>query len=205
MNISNGVTKKIKIIIPVVIILLVLIIVGGIFYLWQKRETKGSPEDYVIKETAEGIIVENKKAGLKVKVPEGWEVQKMEFEEGAVTFYSPKAELEWRDERIVLPIKKGCMIQTTIVYKKMNFTQIEKEARETHLIMGVKSEEFEEIAINNYRALKNAFETPNFGPSIGVYIPVKNRVYSFYVVWSDGEKENCLREFNKFLEVVSIK
>ena len=58
---------KKKIIIALVLILIAL---GGFFY-WQNREIKGSPDDYVIKETAEGIFVENKKAGLKVKSPEG--------------------------------------------------------------------------------------------------------------------------------------
>jgi len=59
-----------KIVIPIIIV--VLILVGGGFFWWQWREIKGSPDDYVIKETPEGKIVENKKAGLTVKVPEGW-------------------------------------------------------------------------------------------------------------------------------------
>ena len=74
-----------KIIIPAFVIL--LLIVGGVFW-WQKREIKGSPEDYVIKETEQGKIVENKKAGLIVKVPDDWEVQKVNIEEGTGTFFS---------------------------------------------------------------------------------------------------------------------
>jgi len=74
---SFGKTGKKKIIILVVIIL--LLVVGGVFY-WQKgqREIKGSPEDYIIIETAEGKFVINEKAGLTVKVPEGWIDEKVE-------------------------------------------------------------------------------------------------------------------------------
>ena len=49
---------KKKIVIPIIVIL--ILAAGGIFW-WQNREIKGSPEDYVIKETEEGKIVENKK------------------------------------------------------------------------------------------------------------------------------------------------
>ena len=78
---------KRKKIVFLIIIILLLIIAGGVFWWWQKREIKGSPEDYVIKETAEGRIVENRKAGLIVKVPESWEVKRMDVEEGVIILY----------------------------------------------------------------------------------------------------------------------
>jgi len=56
-------------------LIVILILAGGGFFWWrQGREIKGSPEDYVIKETAEGRFVENRKARLSIKAPEGWEV-----------------------------------------------------------------------------------------------------------------------------------
>ena len=96
--------KKQKLIILTIIIL--VLVGGGLFYWWQHREIKGSPEDYVIKETEEGKFVENKKAGLKVKVPEGWNVEKIEVMEGSVILYSPDAE-GYRPNKIKPPLKRG--------------------------------------------------------------------------------------------------
>jgi len=87
----------------------------------------------------------------------------------------------------------------------MDLSQIEFETRYTHSLLGKKSEEFEEIAVNNYPALKNTFDTQKIGPGMGINIPYKNKVYSFYLYWVPEEKENCIRAFDKFLETVSIK
>jgi hypothetical protein len=194
--------KKIFILIIIVIL---IVVAGGIFWWRQNREIKGSPADYVIKETTEGKVVENKKAGLTIKVPEGWEIKRVEFEEGAINFYSPNTEVELREEKIVLPIKNGCLIQTNVVYKEIDFEQIQQEARMTHIMLGVESDEFEEITINNYKALKNVFDLRKYGPSVGIYIPVKNKGYAFYLYWDSEEREKCLQEFNKFLDTVSIR
>ena len=107
-----------KIVISIVVI---LILVGGGFFWWQGREIKGSPEDYVIKETKEGKIVENKKAGLIVKVPEGWIEKKIELLEGSVVLTTQDIEGRWEDEMIKPPLKKGCGIETAVIYKEMNF------------------------------------------------------------------------------------
>src|SRR3989344_6781874 len=103
-----------KFLIPIVIGI-ILILVGGFFW-WQKREIKGSPKDYVIKETGEGKVIENKKAGLTVKAPEGWEIKKIEIEEGAIAFYPPDIMVDWKEGKIVLPLKKGCRIETSVGY-----------------------------------------------------------------------------------------
>jgi len=73
---------KKKIIISIFVILFLILVAGGGFFWWGKREIKGSPEDYVIKETAEGKIVENKKAGLTVKVPEGGRQKRWKWRKG---------------------------------------------------------------------------------------------------------------------------
>lgn len=192
-----------KIIIPIIIIL--FLIAGGIFW-WQGKETKESSEDYIIKETEEGVIVENKKAGLTVKTPEGWRAEKMDVEEGVMVFFPLETEIEMREEKIVLPIKKGCLIRTAILYREGNFEQIKRETRRDHLLIGgVKYDEFEEIMINNFYSIKNTFEFEKFGPGASIYIPIKNKVYGFHLVWGPEDKERCSSEFNKFLETVSIK
>ena len=195
--------KKKKIIIFLIIISL-LIIAGGVFWWWQGREIKGSPDDYVIKETEEGKIVENKKAGLLVKAPEEWEVKKMEIEGGGITFYSGDTKIKWENDQIVLPLEDGCVMGSEVIYKKMDFEEIKEDARRTHIMLGVKSDEFEEIIVNNHKALKNTFELHKYGPGIGIYIPVKNKGYAFYLYWGPDEKERCIQEFESFLETISI-
>ena len=193
---------KKKIVISIVVI---LILVGGGFFWWQGREIKGSPEDYVIKEIEEGKFVENKKAGLKIKVPEGWIEKKIEFLEGSVAIYTPNIEGKMEDEMIKPPLKKGCLIETSVIYREMNFDEIKKEVKELHAGLGIKSEEFEEVKINNRQALKNIFESKFLGPALVIYIPTKDKLFDFDLYWAPEEKENCVQEFDKFLETVSIK
>jgi len=194
-----------KIFISIIIILFLVAIGGGIFYWWQKREIKGSPKDYVIKETSEGKIVENKKAGLTVNAPEGWEAEKISIKEGFMIFYPSSAPIEWQNEKIKLPLENGCVVDVNVVYEKMDFVEIKLDVRYALSMLGIKSQEFEEITIKNYPALKNTFDTQKIGPGMGVNIPYKNKVYAFYLYWAPEEKENCIQEFNKFLETISIR
>jgi len=201
MNFKLG-NKKITIFI---IILVLLLIAGGVFWWWENREIKGSPDDYVIKETVEGKIVENKKAGLTVKIPDGWQVQKIGLLEGSVISITADIEGVWRNEIINPPLKKGCIIETAVVYKKMNFNEIKEKVKEIHIGLGIKSEKFEAITINNLQALKNIFDSEILGYGIVVYIPKENKLYNFSLNWGPEEKEKCVQEFDKFLETVEIK
>jgi len=196
---------KKKIIISIFVILFLILVAGGGFFWWQRREIKGSPKDYVIKETAEGKIVENKKAGLTVKVPEGWEAKKIEFLEGSMAFYTKDAEGTWQNGIMDTPFKKGCVIAEGMIYKKMSFEEMKKEIKDIHFGLGIKSDEFEEIEIKNRKALKNTFDSIRTGPGISIYIPDKNKVYNFGVFWGPQDKDRCIQEFDKFLETIPIK
>jgi len=196
-----------KIFISIIIILFLVAIGGGVFYWWQKREIKGSPKDYVIKETSEGKIVENKKAGLKVKVPEGWEVKKVEKEEGAADFDSSDMEANWKEEKLVLPLKKGCSIQSSVGYGKVNFVDLKIELRYSYALMGMKSVNFEETTVKNYPALRSTFDIQEgwAGTGMSISIPINNKVYGFSVIWGPKDKERCIQEFDKFIETISIR
>jgi len=193
-------SKKRKLIILTIII---LVLGGGLFYWWQNREIKGSLADYVIKETGAGVFVENKKAGLTVKVPEGWEVKKINLLEGSMVFYTPDIDGKKQNEMITPPLTKGCEIEIGVIYKKMNFEDIKKEIEEIHSIL-MKSDTFELTAINNRPALKNTFDSIISGPSVNVCFTQKNKLYSFGVFWGPDEKEECIQEFEEFLETVVI-
>ncbi len=194
-----------KIISLSIVLLLILIAAGGFFWWWQTREIKGSPEDYVIKETEQGKIVENKRAGLTMEIPKGWVEKKIEFLEGSIAIYTSDVEGKLEDEMIKAPLTKGCAIEGAVIYKQMNFDGIKEEIKEFHAGLGMKSEEFEIMTINNRQALKNTFDTKFIGPSIGVYFLNKDKFYSFAIYWAPNEKERCIQEFNKFLETASIR
>lgn len=196
--------KKTKIIILAVIIL--ILVAGGFFWWWQGREIKGSPEDYVIRETPEGKIIENKKAGLSLKVPEGWEAQKIEdIEEGSLVMQTSDIEGKKNKKSVVTPpLTEGCGIEITITYKKMNFEEIREEAKEIHWMLVPKDEKFEKIILDNKEALKNTVETEASGPMMAVYVPTSDKVYTFTLIWASDEKEECMQEFDKFLKTVSI-
>jgi len=197
-----GKIGKKKIIISVIIVL--ILVAGGFFWWWQGREIKGGPDDYVIKETEEGKIVENKKAGLSIKIPEGWTTEKIEAFEGSVLICTPEITGRKNGELVSPPLTKGCGIEISVIYKKMNFNEIKEEIKAIHWGLNIKSEEFEEITINNRSALKNIFDSEFLGPATAVYIPTENKLYDFDLYWAPDEKERCVQEFDKFLETISI-
>jgi hypothetical protein len=191
----------------IIFIVVVLILVAGGFFWWQGKEIKGNPEDYVIKETPEGKIVENKKAGLFVKAPEGWETKRVDFiEEGSILIQILDIEGEDRGNGIVgPPLIRGCGIETVVTYKKLSLEEIKKDAEEVHWMLVPIFDEFEEIVVNAKKALKNTWESKTKGPMIAIYIPIDNKVYTFTLAWAPNDKEKCLQEFNKFLETISIR
>jgi hypothetical protein len=197
---------KKKIIFSLIVIIILLAIAGGFFWWWKVREIKGSPEDYVIKETEKGKFVENKKAGLSVKVPEGWKVKRLELKDGGVIFFSQDTEIKWKEKDIVLlPLKKGCIIETSIIYEDMDFIDIKLDAKYSLATLGLKSVEFEEININNYPALRIIFDTQKIGPGIAINIPQNNKVYNFNLTWGVEEEKDCIQKFDNFLKTISIK
>ena len=198
-------TKSKKI---VLILFVLLILLSGGIFLWQKKKgTEGSVKDFVIRETAEGVFVENKKAGLSVEAPEGWEVEKVELEPGAINFNSPNMQVVKKDGQIILPIEQGCKIQSSVGYEKLNLIDLQIELRYSFALAKMKSTRFEEIVFNDYPAIKTFFglEENDIGTGMSLSVLSPNKIYGFSVMWANNEKEECIQEFNKFLEKVNIK
>ena len=201
-NFKKFLNKKV-----IFIFVVLVILVGGGFFLWQSNKgIKGSPDDYVIKETAEGKFVENKKAGLVVKVPEGWEGIKIkDIEEGSFIVQTSDIEGKKINDVWMPPLAQGCGIEITINYKKLNFEEIEQDVKEIYGRLEIIDQKFEKIIVDNKEALKNDVDTKSAGPMVGVYVPLDDKVYSFTLIWGQDEKEKCIQEFDKFLETISIQ
>ena len=193
------------------LIIIILLLIAGGFFWWQKnRETPiekweaaevSSEEDYIIKETPEGKIVENKKIGLIYKIPKDWVL-----ENGNPTrFYSPDAKFKG-DTSVIL--EKGCKTYVYTSYIKTDLETLKKfiDADFSRLSSGVKLDEFSVIKISKYSALRHEYQVKNFGMEyISVDFPSKDKLYKILLSSPIEEKERCEEEFNKFLETVSIE
>ncbi len=188
-----------------VFVIFLILAAGGFFWWWQGREIKGSPEDYVIKETPEGKFVENRKAGLSVKIPDDWKGINIEdIEEGSFIIQTSDVEGKKINNVIMPPLTQGCGIEIRINYKKLTFEEIEQSAKEIYLRLGAIDQKFERTRVDDKEALKNIVNTQYAGPMIGIYVPVSDRIYIFTLIWGAEEKERCGLEFDKFLETISI-
>jgi len=192
-----------KIIGLIVFFIVIVAMVGG-FFLWQNnRVVVGNVDDYVIKTLENNsVIVENKKAGLSFEVPEGWEWEKIDEVEGSVIVYSPDTEFI---KPKTVPLKKGCLIGIGIIYEKKSFGELKEEINDIHYGLGVKSEKFEIIEINNQQALKNTFDTAFMGKGTSIYIPCGNKFYSFAVYAGPDDEEQCLKDFDEFSNKMSYE
>jgi len=202
-NVNKDAIKKISF----YFILLLILGTGG-FFLWQKSiETppeewgaaKVSPkEDYMIKETAEGKIVENKTAGLSYKIPKNWILK-----EGSPTsFYSPDTIFSEKER-----LQQGCEIDLDISYIRTTLGILEKTRREniSKSLSVINSGEFKRIKIDNYPAIKYGFSVESLKMSYTwIDLPFKNQLYTILLISPTQEEARCLIEFDKFLATVSI-
>jgi len=213
-------SKKIKIIIPVVIVLLVLIAVG-IFW-WQKDKIEDYFEqkemekifalskDYDLQETPEGKFIENKKDGFKARVPENWKT-----EIGMDMFgYADDMKVILFSTDFSYQPPKGCIIEIQINRAKNEkesgdflVRDIEEVKRDIILAKETETENYfprrEVILINGKEALKSSY--PKEGEKenhITIELPSEERVHTFEIVFFS---EECQRNIDEFLNTVSIK
>ena len=202
LNLGKFLNKKF-----IFIFIIILLLVGGGFFWWQNRETpiekweaaKVSPEeDYVIKETPEGTIVENKKVGLIYEIPKDWIL-----ENGNPTrFYSPDTEFK---EKSSVFLEKGCKIYVEASYIKTGIDTL-KNYNDANFSSGIKIDESSTIKVSNYSALRYKYHAKNFEMFyIEIGIPSKDKLYEIEISNPTNETERCEEEFNKFLETVSIQ
>jgi len=194
----------------IILSIVILFLVGGGFFWWQNRETPiekweaakvSREEDYIVKETPGGKIVENKKMGLIYEIPKDWIL-----ESGNPTrFYSSDTKFKG-DTSVIL--EKGCKTYVYASYIKTDLDTLKKfiEADYSKLSYAIKLDESSTIKVSNYSALRNKYQVEKFGMSyIAIDFPSKDKLYKILLSKPIGENERCEEEFNKFLETVSIK
>ena len=208
-------SKKIKIVIPVVIVLLILIIAGGFFWWQWKRESEvgfARFEDFKERVNNEEKTIEHKKSGLSVKIPKDWKMGGG-VGELSIIFLSPDFEPNPKIGPYSPPIpEKGCSIEMS-VKKEIESSEFDIESsylkeKIEECLASINCED-EVIEVSGHKALKHIFSPENqtiiSGNYVSVKIPRNEWVYTFEAYLFSQDKERCAQEFNKFLEKISIK
>lgn len=209
MEISLAKIAKSSFFVPGIVISVVAI--GWLFLLITEHKPSEEPttpttwsqkEDYKIIETSEGKFVENEKAGLSFKVPDGWRVEIDESTEIQllVKFFEKNAKRDLTSGFLI----EGCGWQLGIEDNKAEAQRIVQDIGLCqHNNVDLRKEV---IDINGHRALKIiVFDDPKLGKDVYIGLPLEEKISYFRVLFFPGEEERCSREFDKFLETVLIK
>jgi len=202
------------------VVLILIIAVGGIFWrLKSQREEEffvkfEPPENYVIKETPEGKIVENQKIGLNFKVPEDWNLEKTDkitwsggINEYGIRIFTSDFKIHPRSPWILIPFE-GCLINIYTFYNRAKADFIREDIKS---VQAIRDEKKEVIEINNHSGMKyiygdfDALSTNSYAfVMLNIEIPINDRIYALETYISAKNKERCLQEFDKFLETFLI-
>jgi len=211
-----------------------ILIIGGLFFWWQideidnfierkKIEKMVAPsKDYSIIENADGRFIVNEKDGLKVKIPTEWEVNvddNMEILESDREVILHSKDFSYRPGKgcliiiqinrlqqarieeykggssfIIYPFEGAEEIREAINFYKEAISEREKEAMQEKGI--------EITLVDQKDALREiVFSREDVGQYVTVKVPVENKLYVFR---STQLSEVCSKEFDEFLETVSI-
>ena len=215
----------------IILVFVVLILVGGGIFLWQRDEIENFLEnkklekmialskDYTIVEDSGEKFIVNKKDGFKIKIPTEWNAEiGMDMagmvSERYVTLYSK--DFSYRPPQ-------GCLVEIQI--SRLQKRRVEHYGKDLIMYPYEGAEEVKEM-INSYKettpeekenirergtaiilvdqkeALRETITLrENVGKHITIKIPTENKVYIFEEILLS---EECDKEFDKFLETVSI-
>ena len=188
-----------------------IMLIGGIF-LWSEYAKEAEewlpgvrfepPENYVIKDTPEGTIVENKNAGISFKVPDNWTADKEEvgIDEWIVNVLSPDAELN--ESGLLIG---GCGVSFWIEYDKITADITRYRIEDPERFSAEISGGYESAEISDFAALKTTIEKPKWGQSVSIGIPREDKIYIFETRFLPDETGKCSQAFEKFLKRVSIE
>ena len=187
----------------------VLAIIGILLY-WgfsedSDRVTPGvrfeAPKHYVIKDGPDGKIVENKHAGITLKAPEGWSVEKKEIgpDEWIVNFDSP--DITTNEAGF---LASGCGFSVWIEYHEATFRGAVDRINDPQRYSQEISGNYEVIDMAGHKALKRILSRPEWGIAVAIQLPFQNKIYSFDTLLLPGEKERCAALMDEFLADISI-
>lgn len=209
--------KGLKIIIGVVGF---LVIAGLAFYFWQYLQQKQEENlGYVqfnsfAKQEANGeIYFENKEAGLKFKIPQGWNYYESHI--ASIALSSPDfIDFKETDSTKSFIPKTGCWIGVSvknslsddadyaITKDRLSHSDLLETINRRDLIYSTVLVDGKNLLKKDYLVDNNKDNIMNF---LSVELAQKNKLYSFNTTISGDNKEKCSQIFDEFLTSISIK
>lgn len=194
---------------------LFLILAGaGFFCWWEFYETPpekwdlaeySRPEDYAVIETPEGQKVINEKAGISFMVPEGWILNEIFDYSNQLFLYSPDS-----IEKNIYIMEKGCRVVPATIFIKTNFNDLETNLKKS--MWGKYNPSTEILNISGKPTFKYIVESAESEfYRIGISIPLRTlfpfggRLHSFGLDSAIEDRENCIQEFENFLQTIVIE
>ena len=197
----------------IIVVVLALLIAGG-YFLWQNEENKDIKSireaplmtGYTVNQEQGKEVIENKEAGLRFEVPDGWEVRR--FKGGMVSLFTKEKFKQQDRDR-----ERECFVTVVIgeVSRKVDIGQvkksIEKSINEDYSLI---SADFKVINISNYPTATVFFESkPSYYHNFSIInASSKNKVYYFSgIFWNPGDEnlKKCINGFDEMLSTVSIE
>jgi len=207
----------------IISLILLIIIVGSGFFWWiwkEEKELGSAPsEEFSQKEINGEKIIENKKTGLKIKIPKDWQVKEGFGGYGLIFLspdfkpYSEKNFLPEKECFIKVNVSKVEFVSTSVTgkYERSYEADFLREKIERYLASPSQTEEdlfHKVVEISGYKGLKTIEPIINkeiSGKRILIEIPKGERVCSFELLLFGKDKEKCEREFEKILNGTSLK
>jgi len=187
------------------ITVLIIAVIGIAAFCLFKKET--NYYGYTVKMVSGGKLVENRKEGLSMKVPNDWEPKPKSLSDSKyqIDFFSPEALSTAKPVSNV--IEQGCKLTTLISPQKTNLKEIEDQNNSAESPTGESVKVKNEIIdISGKKGVKSITDYGSLiGSVITVDVPTDNKVYSFIMYQGTKSEEQCSKAFNDFLQTVSIK
>lgn len=208
-------------------LIFLLLIAGGVFWWWsqprsllrrwwiEKIEMGGSVGDFSIKDTLGETVVENKREGLKVKVPKGWGVEKEKPEAvfwstWGVHLSSPDLIVKAYGPPDLYLLEKGCLIDVRIEKNELQHNRvnryIESVSKAGEEPLTLEEERFKVIEIDERQALEEFVYDGDKGRRVEVRTLLEDDKNIYFVFCSSPrDTERCSQIFDEFLKTVSIE
>ncbi|MCX6789390.1 MAG: hypothetical protein NTZ42_02155 [Candidatus Gribaldobacteria bacterium] len=200
---------KKKIIVGLVGVVAIVAVAGGFFW-WQNRLTPvekwgaiayTDAKDYIVTDTPNGKLVENKKEGLSFIVPSDW-VRTNKDTEGDAMFLSPDAKIKEGNQML----EQGCKIVAAVAKVKTNIDVLEQYLKENFSWSSNERSLYERLKIANYPTIRNSFDNSKLGVYFdNTHIVTSKALYEVVLEASEQNKESCKTIFETTLKTITIK
>jgi len=209
--------KVVKIIIGIIGF---LVVAGLVFYFWQYYKQKQEENlgyiqfnGFAKQEVNGEVYFENKEAGLKFKVPQGWNYYESHIASMALSSPDFVDFKETDSTKSFIP-KTGCWIGVSVknsLSDDADYAITKDRLSHSDLLETINTEKdnYSVVIISGEKMLKTNHLSDTNKDNVGNFIYIdmakKNKFYSIETSIFGDDKEKCSQIFDEFLTSISIK